>query len=167
METTSTSATTEPQTTTRSTGRADSPRSHDLAAAASAIALAIALAFLIVLAIVTGGQVARDRLHVTLDGTALTPEATGTATLTKFDSGWEIELYATGLPRLDRGRYYQAWLTNGRDEPVSLGTFNEGEDVTLWAGVSPKDFPTLRITRSGTQAAGRGPAVLEGPIVGG
>src|SRR5215510_4490270 len=109
METTSTSAPAEPQATAKRMRRADSPRSHDLAAAASAIALAI----------VTGGQAARDRLHVTLDGTGLARNATGTATLTKFDSGWEIELYATGLPRLDGGRYYQAWLTNGRDDPVS------------------------------------------------
>jgi hypothetical protein len=30
---------------------------------------------------------------------------------------------------------------------VPLGTFNEGRNVTLWAGVSPKDFTTLTVTR--------------------
>ena len=30
---------------------------------------------------------------------------------------------------------------------VPIGTFNEGRRVTLWAGVSPKDFTTLTVTR--------------------
>ena len=30
---------------------------------------------------------------------------------------------------------------------VPVGTFNEGKRVTLWAGVSPKDFTTLTVTR--------------------
>jgi hypothetical protein len=53
----------------------------------------------------------------------------------------DIELDATGLPRLDRGRFYQAWLRNADGVLVPIGTFNEGQKVTLWAGVSPKDFP--------------------------
>jgi hypothetical protein len=30
---------------------------------------------------------------------------------------------------------------------LPVGTFNEGRKVTLWAGVSPKDFATLTVTR--------------------
>ena len=30
---------------------------------------------------------------------------------------------------------------------VPVGTFNDGRSVTLWAGVSPKDFTTLTVTR--------------------
>jgi hypothetical protein len=30
---------------------------------------------------------------------------------------------------------------------VPVGTFNEGTNVTLWAGVSPKLFKTLTVTR--------------------
>ena len=30
---------------------------------------------------------------------------------------------------------------------MPIGTFNEPGKVTLWAGVSPKDFPTLTVTR--------------------
>jgi hypothetical protein len=30
---------------------------------------------------------------------------------------------------------------------VPIGTFNEGEDVTLWAGVSPEEFSTITVTR--------------------
>ena len=75
------------------------------------------------------------------------PGAGGEATLTKTDSGWEIELDATGLPRLEAGRFYQAWLRNADGVLVPIGTFNEGQDVTLWAGVSPKEFTTLTVTR--------------------
>jgi hypothetical protein len=45
-----------------------------------------------------------------------------------------------------------------------VGTFNEGRKVTLWAGVSPKDFTTLTVTReqaNGNQASS-GEKVLVG-----
>ena len=38
--------------------------------------------------------------------------------------------------------FYQAWLRNAAGVLVPIGTFNEGRNVTLWAGVSPKDYPT-------------------------
>jgi len=49
---------------------------------------------------------------------------------------------------------------------VPIGTFNEGQDVTLWAGVSPVDFPTLTVTREeadGDQASS-GEKVLVGTV---
>ena len=49
---------------------------------------------------------------------------------------------------------------------VPIGTFNEGEDVTLWAGVSPKVFTTLSVTREradGEQASS-GEKVLVGTV---
>ena len=49
-----------------------------------------------------------------LGPTALAPGASGNATLTKTSSGWRIELDATGLPRLDNGRFYEAWLKRRR-----------------------------------------------------
>ena len=94
------------------------------------------------------------------------PEPSGEATLTKTISGWRIELDATGLPRLDGGRFYEAWLRNADGVLVPIGTFNEGEDVTLWAGVSPKDFTTLTVTREqadGDQASS-GEKVLVGTV---
>ena len=82
----------------------------------------------------------------------------------KTSSGWRITLDATGLPRLDGGRFYEGWLRNRAGVLVPIGTFNEGRNVTLWAGVSPKDFPTLSITREradGNQASS-GQKVLVG-----
>ena len=75
------------------------------------------------------------------------PAASGKATLTKTASGWRIQLSATGLPRLENGRFYEAWLRNSSGVLVPVGTFNDGRHVTLWAGVSPKDFSTLTVTR--------------------
>jgi anti-sigma-K factor RskA len=88
-----------------------------------------------------------DRFAAELIATELAPGARGEATFTKTSSGWRIELDATGLPRLENGRFYQAWLRNSAGALVPVGTFNEGRDVTLWAGVSPLDFPTITVTR--------------------
>jgi hypothetical protein len=100
-----------------------------------------------------------------LAATGVFPDASGRARATRTDSGWRIELDATGLPRRDGGQFYQAWLRND-DMRVSIGTFNEGEDVTLWAGVSPADFPTLTVTQedASTDPASSGRPVLVGRI---
>jgi Anti-sigma-K factor rskA len=91
--------------------------------------------------------VSGERLHAALAPTALVPGARGEATFTRTSSGWRIELRATGLPRLAGGRFYEAWLRNPAGVLVPIGTFNDGRKVTLWAGVSPKDFRTLTVTR--------------------
>ena len=47
-----------------------------------------------------------------------------------------------------------------------IGTFNEGNKVTLWAGVSPKSFRILTVTREqadGNQASS-GDKVLVGKV---
>lgn len=107
-----------------------------------------------------------ENLHVALGPTALVPDAGGEATLTKTASGWRIRLRAQGLPRLDRGRFYEAWLRNKRGALVPIGTFNEGTNVTLWAGVSPKSFSSVTVTRErddGNQASS-GEKVLVGKV---
>jgi len=89
----------------------------------------------------------------------------GKAEFTRTDDGWRIYLEGADLPRLDNGRFYEAWLRKG-DVLVPVGTFNEGQQVTLWAGVSPKDFTTFTVTREaadGNQASS-GDRVLSGTI---
>jgi hypothetical protein len=89
----------------------------------------------------------------------------GTAEFTRTDSGWRIDLEGADLPRLDNGRFYQAWLRKG-DILVPVGSFNEGTQVTLWAGVSPKEYTTFTVTREaadGNQASS-GDRVLAGTI---
>lgn len=126
-------------------------------AAAAAAAIAI---------VVVSSGTSGERLKVALGPTQLDPGARGKATLAKTSSGWRITLNATGLPRLDGGRFYEGWLRNQAGVLVPIGTFNAGRKVTLWAGVSPKDFPTLSITREqadGNQASS-GQKVLVGTV---
>jgi hypothetical protein len=118
------------------------PRRLVVIGASATAVLAVAIA-LVVSRSGTSGQ----HLHAALAATALLPGANGQATLTKTSSGWRIELDAAGLPRLAGGRFYEAWLRNAAGTLVPIGTFNDGRDVTLWAGVSPSDFPTLTVTR--------------------
>jgi hypothetical protein len=82
-----------------------------------------------------------------INGTKLAPDASGQVTLTKTPSGWKIHLHAKGLPRRDGGAYYEAWLKNSAGVLVPVGTFNQLDDVTLWAGVAPSSYPTLTVTR--------------------
>jgi anti-sigma-K factor RskA len=96
---------------------------------------------------VLGSSTSGETFHAALSATQLVPGASGEATLTKTSSGWRIELDTTGLPRLDGGRFYEAWLRRRDGVLVPVGTFNEGRGVTLWAGVSPVNFTTLTVTR--------------------
>jgi anti-sigma-K factor RskA len=132
-----------------------------LVGAAAAVALAVA-----VVVTVLGSSTSAQRFHATLAATKLAPGATGKATLTKTTSGWRIELDLRGLPRLDAGRFYQGWLRNADGVLVPVETFNEGRNVTLWAGVSPDQFKTLTVTREradGNQASS-GEKVFVGTI---
>jgi Anti-sigma-K factor rskA, C-terminal len=129
------------------------------ATATAVLAVGIGLA-------VFNSSTSATRFQAALAPTELAPGANGEATLTKTSSGWRIKLDATGLPRLDRGRFYEAWLRNAAGLLVPIGTFNEGRNVTLWAGVSPKDFITLTVTREqadGDQASS-GEKVLVGTV---
>jgi hypothetical protein len=133
--------------------------------------LVVGLAVPVILAIVvgvrlTGSGTSGERLEAALAPTALEPGVTGDATFTKTDEGWRIELDATGLPRREGALFYQAWLRNAAGVLVPIGTFNEGTNVTLWAGVSPKDYPVLTVTREqadGNQASS-GEKVLVGTV---
>jgi hypothetical protein len=112
----------------------------------------VAAAATAVLAVAVGVAVFRPgtsgvRFQAALAATDLAPGARGAATLSKTSSGWRVELNATGLPHLAGGRFYEAWLRNSAGVLVPIGTFNEGRKVTLWAGVSPKSFTTLTVTR--------------------
>jgi len=148
----------------RQRGRQRQPSARRLRLVVPATATALAAA-VVLIAVIGSGSTAQQ-FHAALGPTALLPAANGDATMTKTTSGWRIEVDASGLPRLDSGRFYEAWLKNRAGVLVPIGTFNEGQDVTLWAGVPPKDFTTLSITREradGNQASS-GQKVLVGPV---
>ncbi len=130
-----------------------------LAAAAAVIAVILVVAL-------TGSGPAQLRFAMVVHGTPLAPAAHGDATLTKTTSGWRIELHATGLPHLENGRYYQAWVKNAAGILVPVGTFNDARSVTLWSGVPVTKFRTLTVTqqRANGNPASSGRRVLTGTI---
>jgi hypothetical protein len=133
------------------------PTRAALAAAAAAAIVIVALAFAIYGADDPTTQFA-------LSGTSLQPSAEGSVRVTPDSSGLRIELDATGLPRRDDGRYYQAWLRSDTGDLVPIGTFHDPDDVVLWAGVSLRDYPTLTVTEEETNSdpASSGRRVLVG-----
>jgi hypothetical protein len=139
-------------------------RQYTLLGIAAAIILAVGLAVGISVAVSSSGPTGM-KFAATLSGTQLAPGASGKATLTQTSSGWRIHLDAIGLPRLDNGRFYQAWLKNAAGTAIPIGTFNEGRNVMLWAGVPPSAYGTMTVTRQTVQGgpASSGQVVLVGP----
>jgi hypothetical protein len=127
---------------------------------------AAVLAALVIALNATNNGPTPERFAMVLTGTKLAPGAHGAATLTKTGSGWELQLAVSNLPRLDHGRYYEAWLKNADGILVPVGTFNDARHVTLWAGVPATSFPTLTVTQqkaNGNPASSR-KIVLTGTI---
>ena len=128
-------------------------------AAALVIAVGIAVA-------VTRRHTGDEHFTLALAAPTGAGAADGRADFLRTDSGWRIKLDASGLPRLDGGRFYEAWLRNADGTLVPIGTFNEAKAVVLWAGVSPHDYPTLTVTQEeadGDQASS-GKRVLAGTL---
>ncbi len=123
-----------------------SPRRRRILVAVGALAAAVAIVVGISVGLGNSGDHPLT-YHAALAGTDLAPEASAQVTLTQTLSGWQIRLRGTGLPRLDNGQYYQAWLKNAAGVLVPIGTFNQPNDVTLWAGVAPTQFPIVTVTR--------------------
>lgn len=126
-----------------------------LAAAAAVLAFAV-----------FGPDREKPDFSMALQATERAPGVTGKAELTKTQSGWRVELDASGLSRLDNGRFYEAWLRDDAGTLIPIGTFNEGRKVTLWAGVPVTEYRTLTVTiesDDGNQASS-GEKVLSGTI---
>jgi anti-sigma-K factor RskA len=147
----------------RSTRTVRAPRRLALGGVAAA---ALAAAAVVAVGVSGGSGSHGTRLQAALGPTPLAPGAGGEATLTKTSSGWRIQLDATGLPRLEGDRFYEAWLRSSKGELVPIGTFNEGRNVTLWAGVSPLSYKVLTVTRERADGneASSGQKVLVGPV---
>src|SRR6476659_525742 len=72
--------------------------------------VAVAAAVVLAAGVTVGLQATRDepvQFAAPLTGTRLAPHAAANATLTKTNSGWKIELHATGLPRRTDGEFYE------------------------------------------------------------
>jgi Anti-sigma-K factor rskA, C-terminal len=137
----------EPTTTTSRTPTARSEATRRRRRVlASALAAAAVIATLVATVLVTRGGTSPD-YEAQLRGTVSAPGARASADITRNDAGFQITLDANGLPALRAGEYYQAWLKNAAGALVPIGTFSSSDRrVTLWSGLSPKDFPTLTVT---------------------
>ena len=106
-----------------------------------------------------------ERFRAALAPTALVPGASGSRDAHQDILGLADRARCHGAsPPRRRPLFYEAWLRNRAGVLVPIGTFNEGRKVTLWAGVSPKDYPSLTVTREqadGNQASS-GEKVLVG-----
>jgi hypothetical protein len=139
-------------------------RTRILAAGAGlAVAAAVVVGLLVV-----GSDPEQRGVELALEGTELRPGAAGAVTVRSGRTGLRLDLDATGLPRRDDGRFYQAWLGNGAGDLVSVGTFHEAEGVVLWAGVALEDFPTVTVTEEEADGdeASSGRVVLTGTAPG-
>ena len=74
------------------------------------------------------------------------PDVGGSIDVTSFDSGLRIDLEAPGLPRRDDGKFYEGWVRTADGDLLSVGTFHEGSNVTLWAGVELDRIELFMIT---------------------
>jgi anti-sigma-K factor RskA len=135
---------------TSSRRRSQGPRPHvgrrrwRLLVSASVAAAVIAV--IIGIALTTGSD-DRPNYHAELVGTGIAASAHAVADITRTDGGFSVSLAAHGLPTLRSGEYYQAWLKNAGGTLVPIGTFSSSKgQLTLWSGVSPKNFPTLSVT---------------------
>jgi hypothetical protein len=97
-----------------------------------------------------------DSFSAELVPTGLTADQSGAITITSFDSGLRIELDAASLPRRDNGSFYAGWLTTVDGDLFPVGTFHDGVEVTLWAGVELERVEMFTITLEA--AAGPGDA---------
>lgn len=70
----------------------------------------------------------------------------GSIEITETSSGLRVDLDAASLPRRASGDFYEGWLRLDDGRVVPIGTFNEGADVTLWAGVDLERVDELTIS---------------------
>jgi anti-sigma-K factor RskA len=137
-------------------------RRRTLAGLAAAAAIAIVVG---VVASNRGGSSPDYRAQ--LGATRLAPDAHASADITHTNAGFRVSLDAHGLPALPAGGYYQGWLKDAAGTLVPLGTFSSSDGrVTLWSGVSPKQFPTFTVTIEAPDGAqsSSGRVVLKGTV---
>lgn len=123
------------------------------------IAAVLAIVLVGLILFLDQGPAEQDDMVVALAGTELAPGARGEARIDETPAGWYIRLQVDGLPPAPEGSYYEGWLWR-EGEGVSIGTFHlrSSEPIALWSGVSPDEYPVVRIT---LQDVGGGPAASE------
>jgi hypothetical protein len=149
---------------TPATSRAPRRRRRTASRFAAAAALAAAL---VAGSVVLSGGPSSTGYAGDLRATGLAPRAHASVDITRTSAGFRVRLDARGLPRLAHGEFYEAWMRDAAGTLVPLGTFSSSNGrVTLWSGVSPRQFPTFTITieQSDGNQASSGQRVLMGDL---
>jgi hypothetical protein len=137
-------------------------RAAKLFAVAAVLAAALVVGSTVVIGNSSNGDYAGE-----LQATGLAPGAHASVVITHTDAGFRVHLDARRLPPLAHGEFYEAWMKDAEGTLVPIGTFSSSNGrVTLWSGVSPRDFPTLTITiePSDNNQASSGQRVLMGDV---
>ena len=151
-------------TSDRAARRAEKPHRRRFTLSAVAVAAAVAI---VLGSVVEARRTTSAAFTAQLRATGLAPGARASADITRNNAGFRIVLNARRLPSLPAGDYYQAWLKNARGTLVPIGTFSSSDGrVTLWSGVSPKDFSGISVTVESTdnQQTSSGRRVLSGVL---
>lgn len=125
----------------------------------AAAAVAFVFGGIVVLSALSGTEPATDAFSEELVSTGLLPDVGGEIEVTSFESGLRIDLGASGLPRRDDGKFYEGWVRTVDDDLIPVGTFHDGADVVLWAGVELDRIVLFTITleeAAGPVDAGQG-----------
>jgi hypothetical protein len=62
------------------------------------------------------------------------------------DAGTRMEVAVEGIPSTGDNGYYEVWMTAPNGEHVSAGTFRSSGTITVWSGVTRRDYPRIWIT---------------------
>ena len=128
--------------------RSGKPRRQRFTLSAVGVAAAVAI---VLGTVVEARRGTSPDFRARLSATGLAHRAGASADVTRNGAGFRIVLDAHGLPSLREDEYYQAWLRNARGTLVPIGTFSSSDGrITLWSGVSPKDFPAVSVTIEST-----------------
>jgi len=109
-------------------------------------AIAFLFGGIIVLSALSGAEIGTNAFSAELTSTGLVSDVGGNIDVTSFDSGLRIDLDAPGLPRRDDGKFYEGWMRTADGDLLPVGTFHEGSNVTLWAGVELDRIELFMIT---------------------
>jgi hypothetical protein len=101
---------------------------------------------IVVLSALGSADTGSDTFSAELTSTGLLPDVAGDIEVTSFDSGLRIDVEAPGLPRRDNGKFYEGWVRTADGDLFPVGTFHDGSNVTLWAGVELDRIELFTIT---------------------
>ena len=112
----------------------------------AAAAITFLFGGIVVLSALGGADTGTDTFSAELTSTGLLPDVGGSIDVASFDSGLRIDLAASGLPRRDDGKFYEGWVRTADGNLFPVGTFHDGSNVVLWAGVELDRIELFTIT---------------------